>query len=471
MVKRIKNSLSAKVFLWIASLLILCSLLIYGMVMIFLPQSYTVVASSRVEKEIEQLIDTLSQTDYDDAGDVIEQFCQSNRASVILNDGINMHSFGTVDEQSVERGEVMTTALEVKFADRNGNYYLSITAPVSAGNELTMAFLELLPFILLLILIISALGAFLCSRILVRPVLEISRVSKRMANLDMTWECRVHRTDEIGVLANSLNTMAKRLDIAMKELESANEQLRKDMEHITELSRQRRDFFAAASHELKTPITILKGQIESMILGIGKYKDTGKVLPETLKEVENMERLVKEILTISKIEMDGLAGKAESLSLPDTLTKVSETLLPLAQERQITVHSQLAEDVTVSGNASLLEKAIHNILNNAIRHSPEGAEVFIHLTPSVLTVTNTGTSIPEEDLPVLFTPFYRVEKSRNKSTGGSGLGLYLVKTILELHGFQYRVENTETGVAFTVEFAVKILKGLGRFKGGYADEK
>lgn len=304
MVKKIRNSLSAKAFLWIAGLLILCSLLIYGMVMTLLPQSYTIVASSRVETEIEQLIDTLSQTDYDDAGDVIEQFCQSNRASVILNDGITMHTFGTVDEQSVERGEAMTTAVDVKFADRNGNYYLSITAPVSAGNELTMAFLELLPLLLLLILLISALGAFLCSRVLVRPVLEISRVSKRMANLDMTWECGVHRTDELGVLANSLNTMAKRLDIVMKELESANEQLRKDMEHITELSRQRRDFFAAASHELKTPITILKGQIESMILGIGKYKDTGKVLPETLREVENMERLVKEILTISKIEMD-----------------------------------------------------------------------------------------------------------------------------------------------------------------------
>ena len=235
----------------------------------------------------------------------------------------------------------------------------------------------------------------------------------------------------------------------MKELENANEQLRKDMEHITELSRQRRDFFAAASHELKTPITILKGQIESMILGIGKYKDTGKVLPETLKEVENMERLVKEILTISKIEMDGLAGKAELVPLTDTLAKVMETLLPLAQERQITVHSQLAEDVTVSGNASLLEKAIHNILSNGIRHSPEGAEVFIHLTPSVLTVTNTGTSIPEEDLPVLFTPFYRVEKSRNKSTGGSGLGLYLVKTILELHGIPHSIVNTENGVQFT----------------------
>ena len=449
MVKKIRNSLSAKVFLWIAGLLILCSLLIYGMVMIFLPQSYTVVASSRVETEIEQLIDTLSQTDYDSAGEVIERFCQDNRASVILDDGTASHTFGTVDEQSVERGEAMTAAVDVKFADRDGSYYLSITAPVSAGSELTMAFLELLPLLLLLILLISASGAFLCSRVLVRPVLEISRVSKRMADLDMTWDCKVNSADELGVLANSLNTMAKRLDAAMKELENANEQLRKDMEHITELSRQRRDFFAAASHELKTPITILKGQIESMILGIGKYKDTGKVLPETLKEVENMERLVKEILTISKIEMDGLAGKAELVPLTDTLAKVMETLLPLAQERQITVHSQLAEDVTVSGNASLLEKAIHNILSNGIRHSPEGAEVFIHLTPSVLTVTNTGTSIPEEDLPVLFTPFYRVEKSRNKATGGSGLGLYLVKTILELHGIPYSMVNTEDGVKFT----------------------
>ena len=429
MVKKIRNSLSAKVFLWIAGLLILCSLLIYGMVMIFLPQSYTVVASSRVESEIQQLTETLSRADFADSGEILNQFSRENQALVVLTGAGDSRSFGSV--VSGDRENILTTSLEITFADRTDTYTLSITAPVSAGRELTVALLKMFPFLLLLILLISALGAFLCSRVLVRPVLEISRISKRMAHLDMTWDCKVNRTDELGVLANSLNMMAKRLDTAMKELESANEQLKDDMEHITELSRQR---------------------IESMILGIGKYKNAGKVLPETLKEVENMERLVKEILMISKIEMDGLAEKAESMSLPDTLAKVTEVLLPLAQERQIAVHSQLTEDVTVSGNVSLLEKAIHNILSNAIRHSPKGAEVFIHLTPSNLTVTNTGTSIPEEDLPVLFTPFYRVEKSRNKSTGGSGLGLYLVKTILELHGFQYRVENTETGVVFTVTF-------------------
>lgn len=452
MVKKLRNSLSAKVFLWIAGLLVLCSLLIYGIVMIILPKSYSTVISTQFVEEMDRFVESLAETNYEDAPEVIERFCQNNQAMVVLTDGGENIPYGSIPDGSIEEGKTLTYTAATTFQDRNGEYPITVVAFSPTGQELTSLFLKLFPVILLLIFLISFVGAILCSRIMVKPVLDISRISKRMSNLDMTWNCNINRTDELGVLANSLNTMAKRLDTAMKELESANEQLRKDMEHITELSRQRRDFFAAASHELKTPITILKGQIESMILGIGKYKDTGKVLPETLKEVENMERLVKEILTISKIEMDGLAGKAAPVPLTETITKVTETLLPLAQERQITVHSQLAETVTVSGNVSLLEKAIHNILSNAIRHSPEGAEVFIHLTPSALTVTNTGASIPEEDLPVLFTPFYRVEKSRNKSTGGSGLGLYLVKTILELHGFQYRVENTETGVVFTVEF-------------------
>lgn len=452
MAKRIRNSLSAKVFLWIASLLILCSLLIYGIVMMFLPGSYTIVASDRLEKEVRQLTDTLAQTDLADAEKIIEKFCYKNQAIVSLSgEGMNL-TFGSKDDQAIDSNEMMTSTGEVWFSDRDDMYYLSIAAPVSAGSELTMAFLELLPLLLILILLISAFGAYLCSRVLVHPVLEISRISRRMSQLDMTWSCKVSSTDELGVLADSLNTMAKRLDAALKDLESANQKLREDMEQLTAVSRQRRDFFAAASHELKTPVTILKGQIESMIMGIGRFKDTERVLPETLKEVENMERLVKEILTISKIEMENLAGKTEPVVLSDVLDKVTETLKPLARENRITLHPEIDGGIIVSGNASLLEKAIHNIVGNAIRHSPEGAEVLIHLSASAFTVTNTDAVIPEEDLSVLFTPFYRVEKSRNKATGGSGLGLYLVRTIMELHGFRYGIENTEKGVVFSVVF-------------------
>lgn len=117
-----------------------------------------------------------------------------------------------------------------------------------------------------------------------------------------------------------------------------------------------------------------------------------------------MERLVGEILAISKMEMDGLAWR-EPVSLGELVSQVTEALLPLAQERRITVHTQRSGEAVVSGSPSLLEKAIHNIVGNAIRHSPEGAQVTVQLTPTALTVTNTGVSIPQEDLPVLFTPF------------------------------------------------------------------
>lgn len=260
----------------------------------------------------------------------------------------------------------------------------------------------------------------------------------------------MNRTDEIGVLSNNLSTMARKLDGALKDLESANGQLRDDMAHIAALSEQHRDFFAAASHELKTPITILKGQIESMILGIGRFKDAQQVLPDTLKEVENMERLVKEILTISKIEMEGLSEKQESVSLSDALEKVTALLEPLAEEKQIAITKSITPGVTIHGNQSLLEKALHNILSNAIRHSPELAQVSVRLQEDCLEVYNSGVTIPEGDIPSLFTPFYRVEKSRNKAAGGSGLGLYLVKTILQLHGLPYNLENRDDGVCFTV---------------------
>ena len=452
MVKKIKNSLSVKVFLWIAGLLTICSLLIYGIVMIFLPQSYTVVSSNRVEAEIKELTEMLPQKNFEQAKEAIDQFCQNNHATVVLSSADIELRFGSEDYLDNQKGNVITSVGEVQFADTNESYRISITASVSAGDELTTAFLELFPLLLVLIVVISSLGAFLCSRILVRPVLEISRVSKRMANLDMTWECSVNRTDELGILANSLNNMAKRLDATLKELEHANQKLRGDMEHITELSRQRRDFFAAASHELKTPITILKGQIESMILGIGKYKDTGTVLPETLKQVENMEQLVKELLSVSKLEMN-TTNDMKMISFSYILKHVYEHLKPLANERNINIQKNISEEVMIMGNEQLLEKAVHNIISNAIRHSPVGAELEINLSFHSLLVRNSGVTIPDEDIDKLFTPFYRVEKSRNKLTGGSGLGLYLVKIILEQHGLAFHIENQKDSVCFEITFS------------------
>ena len=200
------------------------------------------------------------------------------------------------------------------------------------------------------------------------------------------------------------------------------------MGHIDELNKQRQHFFATASHELKTPITIIKGQVESMIMEIGRYKDTRRILPETLKEIEN----------------------TELLSLSNILKRVYKHLIPLANEKHIRIQKNISEDVMMMGNELLLEKAVHNIISNAIRHSPVGAELGLELSFDSLLVRNSGVNIPDEDLDKLFTPFYCVEKSHNKLTGGSGLGLYLVKIILEQHGLSYTIENRQDSVCFKI---------------------
>lgn len=142
------------------------------------------------------------------------------------------------------------------------------------------------------------------------------------------------------------------------------------MEQMAAMSKQRRDFFAAASHELKTPITIIKGQIEGMLMGIGRYKDVQGILPETMHEVERMEQLVAEILEITRLEMDGLAGHTGPVDFSSLTRKVVQELMPLAEERAMELGAEIPDGVTVTGAEPLLERAVHNIITNALRHSP-----------------------------------------------------------------------------------------------------
>ncbi len=454
---KIKSSLSIKVFLWIAVLVILCSISIYGMIMVTLPQSYRIVYSDNLERNTKELLCTLSELSMEDAKGEIERFCIKNHAAVTLQSDSGNIAFDYLGENDIKRNDVeknkiFTMAGEADLKGEKSPCMVTVTAVASVESILMEAFLKMIPYVMAVILLIGCLGGFFCSRIIVSPISEISAISKRMAKLDMTWNYDTKRTDEIGVLADSLNTMAFKLDEAMLELENANKQLTEDMEQISKLSAQRRDFFAAASHELKTPVTILKGQIESMILGIGDYQNTEKYLPETLKAVEWMEQLVKEILMVSKIEMNGFSMAKEQVSVSELLMEGMGQIAPLADEKKIEIVSSIAPDVVIEGNHALFEKALLNILSNAARYSPEGETIYVTLYSDFqFECKNTGVVIPQEDIPLLFTPFCRMEKSHNKQTGGSGLGLYIVKTILELHNMDYNMESRDNSVCFHID--------------------
>lgn len=449
--KRIENSLSTKVFLLVFSALTICSMLIYATVMIVLPGRYRFAHDSRLEMDAETLYSDLEGQPYDRAVEQIYDFCIQNNSAGILSDGKTALSFGGMDSETANTATTSIFGI-VHLADRPEEYELSIMSISKATNEISDLLLKLIPAILGVILLLSALSAFICSKVIVSPIAEISQISKRMTALDMTWRCNVKSKDEIGVLASSLNAMASRLHTVMDELESANRRLEMDVEHFQRLEAERRHFFAAVSHELKTPLTILKGQIENMMLGCGDYQDHEKYLPETLKTVEDMETLVLEILSVTKMESMNVKDTLQEVSLADTVDKVVRTLLPLVQDKDIQIHQNITIDRAVLIDPVLWSKALSNIIGNAVRYSPSGAEVSIFLRDrNVLIIENTGVTIPEDDLPHLFMPFYRSDRSRNRATGGSGLGLYIVKTILDLHGMACCICNTQNGVAFEIK--------------------
>lgn len=451
--RKIRNSLNLKVFLWVFTALTVCSMLIYCIVMAVLPKQYQFTEDKQLDANAEVFVSELRTMRYDDGIKAIYNFCIRNNSAAVLLAGNEMLHFGEIasDEQTLATSSV---GINVRFLDRDVNYMLVISSVMRAADRISGLLLRLLPVIFLIIIVLSVLSALICSKIIVAPIARISQISKRMASLDMTWRCNVKSSDEIGILASNLNTMAVRLQTAMQESESANKQLAADVEKFQALEEQRRHFFAAVSHELKTPLTILKGQLENMILGYGDYQNHETYLPEALETVETIGQLVQEIISITKMESMDLQNTLQEVSLSESVCHTIESILPLARDKEIQIHQELGTDLTLSVHPTLWSKALSNIIGNAIRHSPCGAHVLISLqtseTESVFTVENTGVSVPDEELEHLFIPFYRADKSRSKTTGGSGLGLYIVKTILDLHGFPYSIKNSQNGIVFSI---------------------
>lgn len=449
--KTIKNSLSIKVFLWVFLALTICSMLIYGIVLTVLPRQYQVTSDKRLNTNTLILVSRLQNLRYADAVDEIYNFCIQNNSAAILNGDKGTLHFGEIktEELTAATSSIATT---VTFSDSKTEYTLVVSSISQTANIILSLMLHFLPAVLAIIFLLSFLSALICSKVIVTPIAKISRISKRMTSLDLTWKCDIKNNDEIGILASSLNTMAGQLQDTIEELTNANNQLTDDVEKFKAMEIQRKNFFAAVSHELKTPLTILKGQLENMILGYGDYQNHEKYLPEALNAAEDMEHLVKEIITISKMESMDLRETLQEVSLLTSINDTVNSILPLAQDKDIQIHQNIRTDRILPVNPTLWNKALSNIIGNAVRHSPCGEDVFVSLQAfengNALVIENTGVSIPVDDLPHMFTPFYRTDKSRNRETGGSGLGLYIVKTILDLHGMPYCIKNTERGTAF-----------------------
>lgn len=450
--KKIKSSLWLKIFLLLTTLLFAVSILLYGTIMAVMPASYKYALTSNYTEQVSRLIADLEHHDLDDATQKIYEFCINNNAGALLSGNQTSLSFGEgiLDEQQREQNVFQTAS--ASLALENGTYTLQITMSARAVNQLTETFWRLLPIIGIAVLTISLIASYFVTRLLTKPILEISDISKRLTTLDMTWRCDTSRTDEVGTLALNLNTMAARLDSTLKELSAANEKLQADIEQERRQEKLRVDFFRAVSHELKTPITVLKGELEGMIYQVGEYKDRDTHLRQSLRTVNDMELLVKEILSASRMAGSDFSLTLSDVDLSQLVRECCRKWQGAAEDREQRFQAEIEDGRTCQGDMALLQKAVSNIIGNTVAHSPSQAEISVTLTGNILQVRNSGVSIDSANLEKIFEPFYRVDHSHNRNTGGSGLGLYIVKTILERHGFSFRMNSTDDEVCFTVIF-------------------
>ena len=480
--RKLRESLTARIFGITAAMLLAAGAVTFALIAWATPLTYTAVVTDDLQREVDRLVDQLSQANFEDCGPILDEFFLDAHADALLvgADGriadvnsdlviksvydesvaISIRSDGEadLDAEAVASMTFAQDALfaQVQFADRDEPYSLYVTPRIQAENLAVRALAQMAPWLLLVLLVFSLLCAFFYSRYITRPIVRMSAIAGKMAELDFHWECGEKRRDEIGRLGRSLDQLARRLDGALTDLERANRALRGEVERERELDRQRMAFFSAASHELKTPVTILRGQLAGMLEGVGVYQDRDKYLLRSLQVTGRMENLIREMLAISRMETGSVAVRQEAVDLSALAAEQLRLDAELLEQRGQRLVSDLTPGISVTGDPSLLGKAVGNLLSNAALYSPDGAEVrvwcgLLEGCPA-LTVENTGAHIREEALPHLFEPFYREEGSRNRSTGGSGLGLYLVKVILDRHGAACTIENTAEGVRAVVRF-------------------
>lgn len=463
MIRTLRSRLAVKVFLLTALLTGGCCCITYGCLAGFAPYIY-----SHSLQDAEEIVLELSYVLPEVATEELPYVFQDyvNDLTQLMDNEYTFHYFNESGEEITMTATGFAIVPNSRITDYEGlektephtirsrggsqEYTLLAVQNTQKESQIVEALEKSLPILSIIIFAISLAAACFYTWYLARPIRQISRISQQMAGLDFGGLCPTGRTDEIGILSRSLNQLSEKLSTALRQLQLANQKLQADIDRERQLDQQRREFFSAASHELKTPITIIKGQLEGMLYQVGRYRDRDAYLAHSLETAGTLEHMVQELLTVSRLDAPGYVCSRIRFSLDQLVEERLFALEDLFVQKGLEVKKDLAPDIFIEGDRLLLTKALDNLLGNAAAYSPAGNSIHIRLWqedgPVMLTLENTGVHIPETDLPRLFEAFYRVDSSRNRMTGGSGLGLYIVKTILELHGATAAIANTGQGV-------------------------
>lgn len=336
-------------------------------------------------------------------------------------------------------------------------YNLFIRIPIAPIEESVRISNNVLMLIGMITIIIAALAVSIISRKFAEPILELNDITKHMAKLDFSKKYRISDSDnEINELGKNINTMSDKLEGTIKQLRDNNRELEKDIEEKSKIDEMRKQFISDVSHELKTPIALIQGYAEGLVENVNTDEESKKFYAEVILDESNkMDILVKQLLELMKLEYGKREFHDKKFDLIELINSVIQKCEVILKEKQIEIIFNKKDPIEVYADEIYIDQIVTNYFTNAMKHAEskdnkKQIEIRVEKQKDKarVFVFNTGENIAEEELDRIWGRFYKVDSSRSREDGGSGIGLSLVKAIQNNYENAYGVENKENGVEF-----------------------
>lgn len=339
------------------------------------------------------------------------------------------------------------------------NYIAMLRMPVQSIKESIAISNRFIAYVGLAVGCTSIVVAYVFSSYITKPVKELSNIAERVAEMDFTARYTGNDKSEIGLLGNSINAMSEKLERNISQLKSANIELQKDIENKNKIDESRREFLSNISHELKTPIALIQGYAEGLKEGISDDPESMDFYCDVIMdEASKMNDMVRKLLTLNQMEWNE-EPVIERFNVTELIQSVISNNGIRTSQNGINVIFDQKEPVYVWGDEYKIEEVVTNYFSNAINHCEFDKVIKVAIEKNEDTVRvsvfNTGKNIPEEDIPKIWDKFYKVDKARTREYGGNGIGLSIVKAIMEPNNSGYGVINHSNGVEFWFELDCK----------------
>ena len=337
----------------------------------------------------------------------------------------------------------------------SGDFFLFRIAMEGIKDSVALAN-RFLAYVGIFAVIISGIIIIFIAKKTTDPLMELVEISERMIDLDFEAKYQGKSKNEVALLGQNINEMSNSLEKTISELKGANNELLRDLQRKNESEAMRSEFISNVSHELKTPIALIQGYAEGLMDGVANDQEDRDFYYEVIMdEAAKMNVVVKKLLTLNELEFGQTPVVMERFDIVQMIANYLHSVGILAKQRQINIEFDQGKSHHVWADEYKVLDVVSNLVSNALNHAADGAAIRISVSElgTVLRVAvwNEGEAIAEEHIPHIFEKFYKVDEARTRSYGGSGIGLSIVKAIMEAHNQGYGVANTDGGVEFYFE--------------------